>query len=147
AYAAITTNLGFSITYLYAIILSIFIASCMSSFGLWLSSLTARIRTSILLLIVVMGGLLGLQFLQNYILTLKPENLSLSMVYIMGIVSNILRVIKWVSPFSYLTDGINAVALGSVSMYIENMIGAIIYTVVLLTATVYTLKWKGVRKL
>jgi len=39
------------------------------------------------------------------------------------------------------------VALGSVSMYIENMIGAIIYTVVLLTATVYTLKWKGVRKL
>lgn len=146
-YAAITTNLGFSITYLYAVILAIFIASCMSSFGLWLSSLTARIRTSVLLLIVIMGALIGLQFLQNYILTLKPEDLSLSMVYIMGVVSNALRIIRWASPFSYLMNGINAVALGSVSMYIENMVGAIIYTVVLLTATVYTLKWKGVRKL
>lgn len=146
-YTAITTNLGFSITYFYAVILAIFISSCMSSFGLWLSALTARIRTSILLLIVIIGGLIGLQFLQNYILTLKPENLSLSMVYIMGVVSNALRIIRWVSPFSYLMNGINAVALGSISMYIENMIGAVIYTVVLLIATVYTLKWKGVRKI
>ncbi len=146
-YTAIVTNLGFSISYLYAVILSIFIAGSMSSFGLWLSSLTARIRTSVLLLILIMGGLLGLQFLHNYILTLKPENLSLSMVYIMGILSNVLRIIRWASPFSYLMNGINAVALGSTSMYIENMLGAFAYTIVLLTLSVYTLKWKGVRKL
>lgn len=146
-YAAIATNLGFSISYLYAVILSIFIAGSMSSFGLWLSSLTARIRTSVLLLIVIMGGLLGLQFLQNYILTLKPEDLSLSMVYVMGILSNVLRIIRWASPFSYLMNGINAVALGSVSMYIENMLGALVYTIILLILSVYTLKWKGVRKL
>ncbi|MGC8971904.1 MAG: hypothetical protein ACP5K2_06855, partial [bacterium] len=102
--------------------------------------------TSVLLLIVIMGGLLGLQFLQNYILTLKPEDLSLSMVYVMGILSNVLRVIRWASPFSYLMNGINAVALGSTSMYIENMLGALVYTVILLTLSVYTLKWKGVRK-
>jgi ABC-type transport system involved in multi-copper enzyme maturation permease subunit len=145
-YAAITTNLGFSITYLYTVILAVFLAASMSSFGLWLSSLTTRIRTSILLFILIMGGFLGIQFLEGYILTLKPENLSLSMIYIMGVVSNILRVIKWASPFNYLTNGINAVALGSTSLYLENMLGALVYTALLLTLTVYTLKWKGVRK-
>jgi ABC-type multidrug transport system permease subunit len=94
-----------------------------------------------------MGGLLGLQFLQNYILTLKPEDLSLSMVYVMGIVSNALRIIRWASPFSYLMNGINAVALGSTSMYLENMLGALAYTIIMLIISVYTLKWKGVRKL
>jgi|YelNatPaOPRAMG01_1025707.scaffolds.fasta_scaffold00338_36 ABC-type transport system involved in multi-copper enzyme maturation permease subunit len=145
-YAAVTTNLGFSITYLYTVFLAIFLAASMSSFGLWLSALTTKIRTSILLFILIMGGFLGLQFLEEYILTLKPENLSLSMIYIMGVLSNILRIIKWASPFSYLTNGISAVALGSTSLYLENMLGSLAYTVLLLVLTVYTLKWKGVRK-
>lgn len=139
------TNLGFTTTLLKAYLLSIFIASCVISFGLFISSLTGRVRSSIIWLVGILIAFLIIWFLQNIFLYFPPEVLSPPLRYLQKVLSVAYYFINWISPFSYLSRGMESIQLESPEPFLLNIAYSIIYTVVLLILSIYILRAKGVR--
>lgn len=143
--ASLLTNLGFTLALGKAFLVSIFLASCMISFGLFISSLTGRVRSSIVWLIGILLAFLGIWFLENIFIHIPPESLSSWLLYIQKTLSVIYHFVNWVSPFSYLSRGMESIRIGSIKPFLLNIIYSTIYTVVLLLLSIYILKSKGVR--
>lgn len=143
---SLLTNLGFTFALVKALLLSIFLASCVVSFGLFISSLTGRVRSSVIWLVGVLIAFLGIWFLQNIFLNFPEEAFTSWMLYLRKTLSVAYYVIRWVSPFSYLTRGMESIGLGSMRPFLMNILYSVIYTVVLLFLSVYILKAKGVRE-
>ncbi len=139
------TNLGFSYGLAKAIFLSIFLVSCWISFGLFISSLTSRVRNSILWVVGVFLGLWALYFGQGLLLSLSTEEMPAFLSYIGGAVSLIYQAVWWISPLSYLSRGMDAVNVGSMWLYGMSVLYSIIYSVVLMILSIFILKRKGVR--
>lgn len=139
------TNLGFSLGLVKAIFLSIFLVSCWISFGLFISSLTSRVRDSILWVVGVFGALWALYFGQGLLLSLSTEEMPAFLSYIGGAVSVIYQAVWWISPLSYLSRGMDAVNVGSIWLYGMSILYSIIYSVVLIILSIFILKRKGVR--
>lgn len=139
------TNLGFTSTLAKALVLSIFLASCVISFGLFISSLTGRVRSSIIWLVGILLAFLALWFLQNMFLTFPPEAFTSWLLYIRKTLSVTQYITNWVSPFSYLSRGMESIRVGSMKPFLLNILYSIIYSVILLVLSVYILKVKGVR--
>ena len=139
------TNLGFSLGLVKAIFLSIFLVSCWISFGLFISSLTSRVRNSILWVVGVFLALWALYFGQGLLLSLSTEEMPAFLSYIGGAVSVIYQAVWWISPLSYLSRGMDAVNVGSGWLYGMSILYSIIYSVVLMIISIFILKRKGVR--
>ncbi len=139
------TNLGFSYGLAKAIFLSIFLVSCWISFGLFISSLTSRVRNSILWVVGVFLALWALYFGQGLLLSLSTEEMPAFLSYIGGAVSFIYQAVWWISPLSYLSRGMDAVNVGSIWLYGMSILYSIIYSVVLIILSIFILKRKGVR--
>jgi ABC-type transport system involved in multi-copper enzyme maturation permease subunit len=112
AVASITSNLGLSVKFPGVLLLSLFLSSCVITFGIFVSTLTESVRTSILLFI--------------------------------GIVVN--AGVKWASPFYYLTEGMEAVSIGSVAKYTLSAVFSIIYSIIALVLSILVIAKKGVKK-
>jgi len=139
------TNLGFSYGLVKTILVSIFSVSCVVSFGLFISSLTGKIRSSIIWLIGILLLFLAVQVGQTILFGMPEEKMSPVLTYLGNTLSIISRGINWISPFSYLTRGIDAVSLGNNFLYGINILYSIIYSAILLSLSIFTLKRKGVR--
>ncbi len=139
------TNLGFSYGLAKAIFLSIFLVSCWISFGLFISSLTSRVRDSILWVVGVFLALWALYFGQGLLLSLTTEEMPAFLSYVGGAVSYIYQAVWWISPLSYLSRGMDAVNVGSIWLYGMSILYSIIYSVVLIILSIFILKRKGVR--
>ena len=139
------TNLGFSYGLAKAIFLSIFLVSCWISFGLFISSLTSRVRNSILWVVGVFLALWALYFGQALLLSLSTKEMPAFLSYIGGAVSFIYQAVWWISPLSYLSRGMDAVNVGSGWLYGMSILYSIIYSVVLIILSIFILKRKGVR--
>jgi len=139
------SNLGFSYGLVKILLTSIFSVSCIVSFGLFISSLTGRIRSSIIWLIGILILFLAVQVGYTILLGMPEESLSPVLTYLGNTLSIISRVVNWISPFSYLTRGIDAVSLGNAFLYGLNILYSIIYSAILLSLSIFILKRKGVR--
>jgi len=142
---SLLTNLGFTIALVKAFVVSIFLASCVISFGLFISSLTGKVRSSIVWLIGILLAFLGIWFLQNIFLRLPSEALSSWMRYLQKTIGIIYHFVNWVSPFSYLSRGMESIWLGSMKPFLLNILYSVLYTVILLALSVHILRAKGVR--
>jgi len=142
---SLLTNLGFTLALGKALVVSIFLASCMVSFGLFISSLTGRVRSSIVWLIGILLAFLVIWFLQNMFFNIPSEALSSWLLYLQKTLSVASYIINWVSPFSYLSRGMESIRIGSMKPFLLNILYSIIYTVCLLALSIYILKAKGVR--
>ncbi len=148
---SLLTNLGFTYVLLKGFLLSIFVASCVISFGLFISSLTGRVRSSIIWLVgillafVVFNPLPLLAFWGMFMGPL-PDVLVQWFVYLQKNLSIATQVINWVSPFSYLSRGMESISVGNIRPFLVNILYSIIYTAVLLILSIYILKLKGVKE-
>ena len=143
---SVLTNLGFTVALGKALLFSIFLASCMISFGLFISSATGRVRSSIIWLVGILIAFIGIWFLQNWLFAYIPsEALPSWLQYIQKTLGIANRLINWVSPFAYLSRGMESIAVGTIKPYLLNILYSVIYTVVLLILSVAILKAKGVR--
>ncbi|MCD6407080.1 ABC transporter permease subunit [Candidatus Aerophobetes bacterium] len=142
---SLLTNLGFTIALVKAFVVSIFLASCVISFGLFISSLTGKVRSSIVWLIGILLAFLGIWFLQNIFLRIPSEALSSWMRYLQKTIGIIYHFVNWVSPFSYLSRGMESIWLGSLKPFLLNILYSVLYTVILLALSVHILRAKGVR--
>lgn len=139
------TNLGFSYGLVKILLTSIFSVSCIVSFGLFISSLTGKMRNSIIWLIGILILFLAIQVGQTILLGMPEESLSPVLTYLGNTLFVISRIVSWISPFSYLTRGIDAVSLGNAFLYGLNILYSIIYSAILLSLSMFILKRKGVR--
>lgn len=140
------TNLGFSYRLVEAIFMSIFSVSCVISFGLLISSFTRRIRSSILWVVGIFLLFLGIQLSHTILLGMPETTMSSALVYFEKSLSMIYKyVIGWLSPFSYVDRGMEAVSLSDLKLYGMNIISCIIYSIVLLSLSMFILEKKGIK--
>ncbi len=139
------TNLGFTIDLAKAFLVSIFVVSCFISFGLFISSLATRVRSSVIWLVGILLAFLALWFASSILNVLPEESLSSSLIYLRGTLSLIFTLINWISPFSYLSRGMGSIPVGNNLIYTLNIVYSIIYSVILLSLSMFILKRKGVK--
>ena len=139
------TNLGFTIDLAKAFLVSIFVVSCFVSFGLFISSLATRVRSSVIWLVGILLAFLALWFANSILNLLPEESLSSSLLYIRRTLSLIFTLINWISPFSYLSRGMGSIPVGNNLIYTLNIVYSIIYSVILLSLSMFILKRKGVK--
>ena len=139
------TNLAFSWSLVKAIFLSIFLVSCIVSFGLFISSLTSRMRTSIIWLVGILLAFLAIQIFHTMLVSLEEEALSSSLLYLRKTLEMVSRGTGWISPFSYLNRGMQSIAIGSMRLYGMSILYSLVYSFILLVSSVLILEAKGVR--
>jgi len=139
-------NFVFSVGLIKLVLLSIFLGSCIISFGLFLSTLTKQVKTSIIIFISVMFFFLGLQLINSVLIGVEPGNVKGVILYLRNVVEVLNKGISWISPFSYLSRGLEAVKIGTYVAYGKSLLSAIIYTLVFLLLATWNFKSKGVRK-
>jgi len=156
------TNFDFSLNFLQSVILSIFLASCMIAFGIFLSTFVSQVRTSILLFIVVMVGLLAIQIayrdINSLLLSIVRQGVTRgaslqdiskavppSYLYIRDAVTFIYNLLRWISPFSYMSRGMIAASQGSNVEFWLSILSSVIYTLVMMGVSMIILRKKGVR--
>ena len=144
--SSLISNLGLSFRLLGVLILSFFLSSCVISFGILISTLTENVRTSILFFLGIVGGLIAIQITLEILANMGETSLHPAIRYLINTLGVIHAVVKWISPFYYLNEGLDAVSSGSAGRFFLSGITSIIYTAVMLLSSVFALKGKGVRK-
>ena len=140
------TNLGFTSGLARALIMGVFLISCVVSFGLFISSLTSRVRSSVITLLAIFGAFLAIQFSYNTLLGLEKESLPISLFYIRETLQLIFKGINWVSPFAYISRGLDSVILDNWSLFFTNVLYCIVYVVVFLSLSIFIMNRRGVRE-
>lgn len=140
------TNLGFSSGFLSVLILSIFLTSCMVSFGIFLSVSTRRMIVSVVLFLGLVIFFLGFWVAHNVAMNITGRDLPTLVVYIRVILDNMNAVVRWISPVAYFDRGLLAVFMGDATQYALSLLSSAVYTVVLLALSVWIFKKKGVRR-
>lgn len=125
-------------------ILSIFLISCVIAGGLFLSTLSSNVSTSIFLLIGASIFLFVLDIIASFLNFLPFDPASLIGV-IKNLVSGIISIINYISPFSYYNMGIEAIAKNDNVRLLLSMIYSIAYVTIFLMVSVIILMKKGVK--
>jgi ABC-type transport system involved in multi-copper enzyme maturation permease subunit len=147
AVAAIMSNLGLSPKSFGIFPLSLFLSSCLITFGIFISTLTESVRTSILLFLGIVVGMAAIQIFHGILIRVEDVNLISPLFYLRRTLFVIKAGVQWASPFYYLNKGIEAISLGSMREYILSIVFSIIYSATALLLSVLVLKKKGVRKI
>ena len=142
---SVLTNLGLSWNLVEAIILSIFSASCVISFSMFISSFTSKTRSSIIWLVTILFVLLALEVSHSILLRLPEESLSDLLVYLRDGLRIAITVTEWISPFSILMKGMESIGLGNLGLYALNVLHATVYTLIFLILSAVVMERKGVR--
>lgn len=142
---SVLTNIGFTMGLVKALVMGIFLLSCVVSFGLFISSLTGRIRSSVLALVAILGAFLAIQFAYNALLGFEKESLSAPLLYVRQAMSYVFRGVSWISPFAYLSRGLDSVVLENPLLYAANIGYALGYSLIFMFLSVYVMSRKGVK--
>ncbi|MEN3186438.1 MAG: ABC transporter permease subunit [Atribacterota bacterium] len=142
---SVLTNLGFTGGLVRALVMGVFLISCVVSFGLFISSLTGRIRSSIITLIAILGAFLAIQFVYGMFLGIEKESLSPSMLYLRQATAYVFHTINWISPFAYLSRGLDSVVLENWTLYLTHVLYCVIYSLVFVFLSIYAMGKKGVK--
>jgi len=76
---------------------------------------------------------------------MPEENMSPVLTYLGDTLSVVSQGINWISPFSYLTRGIDSVYLDNTLLYGLNILYSLAYSAILLLLSIFILKRKGVK--
>jgi ABC-type transport system involved in multi-copper enzyme maturation permease subunit len=144
--AAMMSNLGLSVKSLGIFPLSLFLSSCLITFGIFISTLTESVRISILLFLGIVVGMVAIQIIHGILIKIEDVELVSPLFYLRRTLSIIKAGVQWASPFYYLNKGIEAISLGSMGKYTLSLVFSVIYSVIALLLSVLVLKKKGVKK-
>src|SRR5690606_34662751 len=143
---SLITNVGFSADIIGIMVLSIFLTSCMVSFGIVLSVSTRRMIVSVVLFLALVLFFLVFSVVHSWIMSIAGQNLTTAMVYVRVILDNANEFLKWISPVDYYLRGMNAVMRQDPGGYALSILSSTIYSIVLLTLSVWMFRRKGVRR-
>lgn len=145
---SLVTNLGAS-NVIGLLVLSFFLASCMVSFGIFLSSLSKRMAVSVVMFLALMLFFLAFSFAHTYMQTLSifdQRTFSPVLVYVRAILDNMNAVITWISPLAYFGRGTVALGMGNTGQYVVSLLSSLVYSGILLGLSIVAFNRKGVRR-
>lgn len=140
------TNLGFSSDFSSLLVLSVFLASCFISFGIFLSAVTRRMMVSVILYVALVLFFLGFSITHAWVMGIQARDLTDRLVFIRVILDSANVVMQWISPLAYLDRGNLALAMGDRAQYLLSVLSSAAYTVVMLILSVILFNRKGVRR-
>jgi len=145
---ATLTNFTFSLSLLWVILLSILVASDFIAVGIFLSTLSSKVRTAILLFLSVVLLFLAIEVGQEILLAIPVQGNGYynPLLFAQNVLTFLNQIVAWLSPISYLNQGIEAIRRGHVTSYLIIFTISLIYTLIFLGLSVVTLERKGVRK-
>lgn len=127
-------------------LLSFAAGSSVTSFGVLLSSLTNRIRTSILLLLAIFALFILIPWAESLIVSMVAESTSPLLHYAASLIAILAGLLEYISPFSFLRNGISHMELGNMAGVLQSLVLPFIYTAIMLATAVTVMKKKGVRR-
>ncbi|MCX6090431.1 MAG: ABC transporter permease subunit [Atribacterota bacterium] len=139
------TNIGFTPGLIKALVMGVFLVSCVVSFGLFISSFTGRVRSSIISLIAILGAFLVIQFTYNSLLGIEKEALSVPLFYIRQTLHYVFQGINWISPFAFISRGLDSVVLENWPLFFTNIVYCIVYSVIFIALSIGIMNRKGVK--
>lgn len=131
-----------SSNFLKIAVLSIFLLSCITALGIFLSTLTSSTAGSIVLLIGFFMGLFILQMIGGILGFIPDFNLDIA--FIRNSILELINNIKYISPIEYLAIGWNSISTGDNIRYLMSVLYSIAYSMALLLLSVISLKKKGI---
>ena len=146
-YSALT-NFAFSSGQVLILLLSILIASDFIVVGIFLSALSGKVRIALLLFLGVILVFLAIELGQGLVSSAPLEAGSYynPRQFLQNVLTFLSQITAWLSPFSYLSLGMDAIRRGSVETYLTVLLLSAVYTILFLGLSIATLEWKGVRK-
>ena len=143
---ALLTNFTFPLSVGWVVLLSILIASNIITFGIFISALSGGVRPAVLFFMGVVVILTALQFGQEILAVLPwSDDYYNPVLFLQNVLAAVNRLLNWLSPFSFLMQGMEAVRRGSMSTYLIVTLVSAIFTLVFLGLSVVALERKGVR--
>lgn len=143
---SLVTNLGFSGSLIGILALSLFLASCMIAFGIFLSAITKRMMVSVVFFLGLVLFFLGFWVAHAWVQSIPGKDLTTILVYARVILDNLNSVVEWISPLAYFNRGSVAIGLGSGVGYLLSVVSSMVYSGLLLAFAVYAFNRKGVRR-
>jgi ABC-type transport system involved in multi-copper enzyme maturation permease subunit len=139
------TNFGFARALTLGIILSIGLASSVTSLGLWLSTVASSTRAAMTSLIALIALFLGIEWSQTLLADANPAAMSPILARAASALSAAGKAAVWVSPFANMDLGMRAIASGNAPGYVLRLAYSAVYSAVFLVLCVVSLRRKGVR--
>lgn len=140
------TNLGFSGSFFGLLVLSVFLASCMIAFGVFLSAAAKRTVFAVVLFLALVLFFVIFWGAHTLIMSLPGKSLTTLLVYTRLVLDNLNAVIQWISPLAYFVRGMVAVSQGNVGQYLVSVVSSLLYTAFLLGFAVVIFDRKGVKR-
>jgi ABC-type transport system involved in multi-copper enzyme maturation permease subunit len=143
---ASSVNLRVGPGFLGAIALSPFTVASVVGFGFLVAAILRKTRVTVIALLAMILLLIGVQFAHVLLPTLQPAEADTTLVVLTDVVDVMYRVIEWVSPFAYLTKGVDAAQIGAPELYIKVVLVSLAYTILTLVLSVWVLREKGISR-
>lgn len=143
--ASSMTNFRMSSGFLLLVLMSVFVASCLVSFGIFISSLVKNARGAVAVFIGLTVLFLGSDAVHQVLTSLSGDTSGI-LAYTTIVASWLDRALEWVSPFAYLRRGMDAVVLQSAARYGFSVLGSLMYTAALLSLSAWLFRVRGIRE-
>ena len=141
------TNFSFPGNVGWVVLLSILVVSDVVAFSIFLSAQSSSVRTALFLFLSILLGLILIQFGREILSAIPVTGRYCNPVLLMqNVLVNLNSVARWVSPFSYLMQGMEAVRRGSMDMYAVLAATSVLFSLLFLGLSVVLLERKGVRR-
>ncbi len=141
------TNLVFPAGLAWAILLSVFTVSAVVALGIFLSTVARNVRASLFLFGVTTLAFLGIQVGHTILVTLPAQGRYYDpMLFLKNTFAILNQTALWLSPYSYLDRGMEAVVRGSAGVYLALFLLSAVYTVGFLGLSAISLRHRGVRR-
>ena len=141
------TNFSFPGNVGWVVLLSILVVSDVVAFSIFLSAQSSSVCTALFLFLSILLGLILIQFGREILSAIPVTGRYYNPVLFMqNVLVNLNSVARWVSPFSYLMQGMEAVRRGSMDMYAVLAATSVLFSLLFLGLSVVLLERKGVRR-
>jgi ABC-type transport system involved in multi-copper enzyme maturation permease subunit len=140
------TSLRLGPEFALEVILSVFTAAAVAAFGLLLSTLTRGVRGAYALFLAITILFLAIHFGSQLLSGVRLANNFSPLLLVRDLSIWLDVIVSVVSPFAVLETGVDAVVRRSFGEYLGTLALSCVHCVVLLTAAVYFLQRKGVRR-
>lgn len=143
---SLITNFGITSDFIGFLVLSLFLTSCMVSFGIFLSVATRRVMASVIVFLGLVLFFLAFSAAHSVIMSLPSQGMTPLLIYVRVIIDNLNAVIQWISPIAYFSRGMTAVFMRDFAQYGVSLLASLAYTAVLIGASIWLFDRKGVRR-
>lgn len=141
------TNFTFPGNVGWVVLLSVLVVSNVIAFSIFLSAQSGSVRTALFLFLSILLLLVVIQFGREILSVIPVGGRYYNpMLFLQNVLVALNSVVRWVSPFSYLMQGMESVRRGSMGAYGLVAVTSTLFSLLFLVLSVAVLERRGVRR-